>query len=899
MPVTQALSVITSAELFAFQLCSCNINCTSADTKEHCSKELKELYYICLGKHSIFILDRKMRAHQRLGGVLVRIPYACVTGVHFSDISSTEILRLDIEHFATGSQPSRGVPGVQGDGTTKPRVIPRKLFCRSSERDVLLTKLRTCWKADHMFQHWNVAALPEYRVEDQLKTMAPKHMIRMAEKVLSSETLSNLADLQKLSSQEYSQALIESLVRPLLEIDNPNKGGFSELPDAWQGDTTGNAQDFTIQPLHMTKFIHEKYSFFCPKTFQKSKEQTNCFKEKQGGQRDRTKDYFYMHVKTARALNEPQMTLKEVVDAVVQHEIMPHIVSYQRVGAPREYYKKMNLTGDPASWEAWETHLRAGPARTGGASSDKISERDIGIIAVRRKYIPPVMDTSQVIVVSYYGGKEKWLNTRTFMETPERIVDSLTAMSLCHVPDTLVIQTKADALLLDEDGYAWFHKRLNIRPRAMRMAKQFCAVIIRLLANTGVGDSLDQVLSELGPDIELPADLEDPFVIALRLEKASRGLPSDAPASRFLDWKRRVWRFLAYCVDGGVAPKSLKIETLVYQHSALVGYKRTQNMIGTLIETLLYLHAPGTEHQNGITLKAKLQNPRLMSNFTYNERVMIRLLEYGYIRKHLSVNEDQSQYPRFLLRLMRRKAGHQDVWHTRVRYTVGKELVTMSMAQAKQRTSNSHHLGSLQAADDVAVNMLVPIISRLLHETDENLQVLAVCALVNYTHNNTPMKNTVMASGAVRKVATFLSSHNEDLVRHSCALLRNCTKTPQYRQTVASYGVMRRLFGLLEESEAPPKFRPLPILVQAIAILGQLAYDHDIKQKITETLGFQPMAYTRSQTECPKVILVLQKFLRPDQELGNQPVTDTRREALYFHVGHLFLLFFLMPPSQR
>jgi hypothetical protein len=49
-------------------------------------------------------------------------------------------------------------------------------------------------------------------------------------------------------------------------------------------------------------------------------------------------------------------------------------------------------------------------------------------------------------------------------------------------------------------------------------------------------------------------------------------------------------------------------------------------------------------------------------------------------------------------------------------------------------------------------------------------------------------------------------------------------------------------------------------------------------------ISYQPMAYTRSQTECPKVIVVLQKFLRPDQELGNQPVTDTRREALYFHV---------------
>jgi hypothetical protein len=636
IPVTQALSCITSAELFYFTLVSCNINCSEADGQEYYTKELTELYYICLGKHSMFILDRKMKAHSRLGGVLVRIPYASIIGVAFSDVSSTEIFRLDIDLFAPGCEPTRGVPGVQNDGKTKPRTIPKKLFCRSSERDILLIKLRTCWKADHMFQRWDVASLPELRVEERLEEMSERELNDFAMRALDSDTLSRLEDLKKISEQEQREQQIAALVRPLLDIDNASKGGFSDLPDAWQSDTTGNSQDFTIQPLQMSKFIHEKYSFFCPKTFQKSKEQTNCFQEKQGGQRDRTKHYFYVSMKAVQALNEPQMTLKEVVDAVVQHEILPYVVSYQRVGAPREYYKKMNLTGDPASWEAWETHLRAGPARP-GTGSDKVSERDIGIIAIRRKYIPPVMDTSQVMVISYYGGKERWTSTRKFMLTPERIVDSLTAMSLCHVPDTLVIQAKADALLLDEDGYGWFHKRLNIQPRAMKMAKQFCAVIIRLLASTGVGDSLEQVLAELGPDFKVPADMEDPFVIALRLEKASRGLPSDAPVSRFLDWKRRVWRFLAFCVDGGVAPKSLKIETLVYQHSALVGYKRTQNMIGTLIETMLYLHAPGAEHQNGITLKAKLQNPRLMSNFVYNERVMIRLLECKYVINMLFV----------------------------------------------------------------------------------------------------------------------------------------------------------------------------------------------------------------------------------------------------------------------
>ena len=86
----------------------------------------------------------------------------------------------------------------------------------------------------------------------------------------------------------------------------------------------------------------------------------------------------------------------------------------------------------------------------------------------------------------------------------------------------------------------------------------------------------------------------------------------------------------------------------------------------------------------------------------------------------------------------------------------------MSMDQAnksnRRALADRQSFGTNQAADDVTVNMLVPMISRLLQENDENLQVLAVCALVNYTHNNTPMKNMVMACGAVRKVSTFLTS---------------------------------------------------------------------------------------------------------------------------------------------
>ena len=108
------------------------------------------------------------------------------------------------------------------------------------------------------------------------------------------------------------------------------------------------------------------------------------------------------------------------------------------------------------------------------------------------------------------------------------------------------------------------------------------------------------------------------------------------------------------------------------------------------------------------------------------------------------------------------------------------------------------------AANDVSMNMLVPVLINLLYSQDENIKVLAVVSLVNYTNNHPTMKNIVMAGGGVRKVVSFLSSSNEDLIWHSCKLLAGCTKdSEQYRQTIASFGVVPRLIKLLEKNNVP------------------------------------------------------------------------------------------------
>ena len=48
-----------------------------------------------------------------------------------------------------------------------------------------------------------------------------------------------------------------------------------------------------------------------------------------------------------------------------------------------QYHKKMNLVGDLASYACWAVHLRT-------------PQLDVGVIAIRRKFIPPIGDTYQV-----------------------------------------------------------------------------------------------------------------------------------------------------------------------------------------------------------------------------------------------------------------------------------------------------------------------------------------------------------------------------------------------------------------------------------------------------------------------------------------------------------------------
>ena len=138
-------------------------------------------------------------------------------------------------------------------------------------------------------------------------------------------------------------------------------------------------------------------------------------------------------------------------------------------------------------------------------------------------------------------------------------------------------------------------------------------------------------------------------------------MPDDAPLYFIESWRKRVWKFFSWCVDGGVIPSVLTIESLVSNHGLLIGQPKIQMKITQLIDSLLYLHTPGKIFVKS-NLLAKIQDNFLMRSFTFNENIMCALINTGYLKSALIIRGDASVYPRFLVRLLQRNGKTK---HTR------------------------------------------------------------------------------------------------------------------------------------------------------------------------------------------------------------------------------------------
>ena len=114
----------------------------------------------------------------------------------------------------------------------------------------------------------------------------------------------------------------------------------------------------------------------------------------------------------------------------------------------RPYIKKQNLTEDTAQWTSWQVHLRIEEKDRSGEENQEENdddmdgnnqveplknEKDLFVTAVRRKYIPPLMECYQdILIISQYNCEktededQKRKKSKEFLKSVhQKVVDTL------------------------------------------------------------------------------------------------------------------------------------------------------------------------------------------------------------------------------------------------------------------------------------------------------------------------------------------------------------------------------------------------------------------------------------------------------------------------------------------
>lgn len=188
-----------------------------------------------------------------------------------------------------------------------------------------------------------------------------------------------------------------------------------------------------------------------------------------------------------RLKHSKHFSIKAVADEEIAR-VTSQVSNFVFVEQPRFYRKKYNLTHDRAQWTAWCAHLRTGASKS--TSSTKNAEnRDVIIIAARRKYIPPIMANYQDFVFTLYS--KNWLKKKEqdIVARGERafrlctgMYDSLRTKALQDFDyDYNVLQTKADTLWLDEDASMHFQATLLLQPSGYDRARHFVLSVLRIM----------------------------------------------------------------------------------------------------------------------------------------------------------------------------------------------------------------------------------------------------------------------------------------------------------------------------------------------------------------------------------------------------------------------------------
>jgi len=426
--------------------------------------------------------------------------------------------------------------------------------------------------------------------------------------------------------------------------------------------------DLTAPPNGYSKNTYSGYFFFLPSSYEKGG--ANVFSQSEVELTITVNDARDVAELSSREFRQ----LQQFTEHMARSEMTAGSGSLNFVNVTSSpYTKRMNLGGDLSSWSAYQVWHKVGK-----------SAANLAVIGLRRKFVPSNGNQYQDIFLCLKskGGEASDEADITFIETIRKAADALSAEAPSGQYDRIVISQTAKSLDMDGASLLWFLQRLSLLPELgwgwEGAQVQFVRWLIRVMEGEnnvpgflGVADEefAELCMDEYGDD--MPGIGEEPFADAFK--DFIMVLPPLSGAEEG-KWNARVAGHLGHCADNGILPDYITFEKLLL----LAAYKENpegwkhvgqepENQLKLkeasekIQHLMLYFLAPERadiasgqakpdarpeeeeeeEREEDAPLppllKPKLyirdpENPSELMGVIYNEAIMTRLIETGYLR---------------------------------------------------------------------------------------------------------------------------------------------------------------------------------------------------------------------------------------------------------------------------
>ena len=561
-------------------------------------------------------------------------------------------------------------------------------------------------------------------------------------------------------------------------------------------------------------------------------------------------------------------------------EYIKNIQSSQRfwILSSKIHNKKYNFNEDICMWEGWRIEAR----------TSEPEYLNIVFIILRRKFLPPFYDSYQCfhfILIENYSRENFNVNPKAY-EVIELASNSICYSSKMNEKEySLFLKAKQESLLLDEETLLFFQNSLNIiTPEIYELGFKFVySLLVYIELNTKdkskispIRQSIEQKIkalnsAEFGFTINLNDIVSDPQIfnsvisdiIALyssfdstQLKQELFSIDDDQNKNTvdYIDkeklnnkikqrerirqvlaferkkvevWKRKCYRYLTFCLNGGLSDYMLTIEMFIEFVNKL---QNSQN--STELNDLIVLLLNITD----LDLETVDEPPRIYipslnerSNFIYNEDFMYICIRKGWLNRYLSENIKHT--PSFIKLLLKNHLNN------RLLSSINHFLINLNDQTGEE--------GSITEERNAYIVILKPLsdIYNDIRQSPLTLTLSAKC-LCNLIIKKHDKKNKIILiqEDIISKISYYLEYYDfdEKLVITSLELFRLLSselksKINEYISDVNGVNMIRTFKNILKGTRVPGSFYSQKIQAEVIQVI--LTLTNNVEAGIQERLN--------------------------------------------------------------